>query len=171
MQALASLSTVGARPVLVIAGGQGPEGQYEIQLRNLASSLGLADSVRFLGPVDGETIAEVMSAADVFCLASTNEGWPNVIHEALACGAPVVATDVGAVPDMLAGGRYGVIIPVNDPMALQRGLEEALQQRWDRQAIADWGQARGWRQVASEVLEQMQAVLRENQEFESCTVG
>jgi glycosyltransferase involved in cell wall biosynthesis len=171
MQALASLPAAEARPVLAIAGGRGPEGEYEAQLRNLASSLGLADSVRFLGPVEAETVAEIMSAADVFCLASTNEGWPNVVHEALACGTPVVATDVGAVPDMLAGGRYGVIVPINDSPALQRALEEALRQRWDRQAIADWGQARGWRQVACEVLEQMQAVIRESQEFGPCTAG
>ena len=170
MQALASLPAAEARPVLAIAGGRGPEGEYEAQLRNLASSLGLADSVRFLGPVEAETVAEIMSAADVFCLASTNEGWPNVVHEAVWWNM-VVATDVGAVPDMLAGGRYGVIVPINDSPALQRALEEALRQRWDRQAIAHWGQARGWRQVACEVLEQMQAVIRESQEFGPCTAG
>jgi teichuronic acid biosynthesis glycosyltransferase TuaC len=164
IQALALMSADGAKPQLAIAGGRGPEGSHEDQLRNLVSGLGLEEAVRFLGPVAPETMAELMSAADVSCLASTNEGWPNVVHEALACGTPVVATDVGAVPDMLAGGRYGVIVPVNDQAALQGGLEEALRRKWDRQAIAAWGQARGWRQVACEVLEAMQAIIRADQD-------
>jgi len=49
-----------------------------------------------------------MSAADVFCLASEREGWPNVIHEALACGLPVVATNVGGVPEMIPSDRFGL---------------------------------------------------------------
>ena len=48
-----------------------------------------------------------MSAADVFCLASSTEGWPNVVNEALACGTPVVATDVGAVRQMIVSDQYG----------------------------------------------------------------
>ena len=162
IQALASMpSSNGMRPQLAIVGGQGPEGSYEERLRALVAERGLEDAVRFLGPVSPETLAEVLSAADVSCLASTNEGWPNVVHEALACGTPVVATDVGAIPEMLAGGLHGVIVPVGEPAALQRGLEEALRKRWDRQAIAAWGQARGWHQVAREVLEAMRTVIRE----------
>jgi glycosyltransferase involved in cell wall biosynthesis len=161
IQALTAFPAGNVRPQLAIAGGPGPEGAYESQLRKLASSLGLAAEIRFLGPVNAETVAELMSAADVFCLASTNEGWPNVVHEALACGTPVVATDVGAVPDMLDGGRYGVLAPVNDQPALERALKEVLGKDWDRQAIAGWGQARDWRQVACEVLERIEAILRE----------
>jgi glycosyltransferase involved in cell wall biosynthesis len=112
-----------------------------------------------------------MSASDVFCLASTNEGWPNVVHEALACGAPVVATDVGAVPEMLPDERYGVIVPVNDRTALERGLARALAGRWDRQAIAAWGQARSWGHVAGEVLEQMRELLGRHRDNESCDAG
>jgi glycosyltransferase involved in cell wall biosynthesis len=113
-----------------------------------------------------------MSAADVFCLASTNEGWPNVVHEALACGAPVVATDVGAVPEMLAGGRYGCVVPVNDPAALEKALAEALQRDWDRAAIAAWGGARSWRQVASEVWEEMKIIAADKRiEVPRCIAG
>jgi hypothetical protein len=50
---------------------------------------------------------------------------------------------------------------VNDQGALERGLEEAFAKSWDRQAIAAWGQARGWRQVASEVVERLCAITGE----------
>jgi hypothetical protein len=62
---------------------------------------------------------------------------------------------------MLAGGLYGVIVPIHDEAALRRGLEEALRKKWDRQAIAAWGQARSWRHVAGEVLEEMRAMIQE----------
>jgi glycosyltransferase involved in cell wall biosynthesis len=161
IEALASLAANGCAAHLVIAGGPGPEGRYEERLRELTPALGLQSRVRLLGPVPPGTLAELMSAADLFCLASTNEGWPNVVHEALASGAPVVATDVGAVPEMLADPANGIIVPVNDPVRLRQALEAALQKNWDRAAISRWGHARSWTQVASEVLQQMQAMVAE----------
>jgi glycosyltransferase involved in cell wall biosynthesis len=158
------LITAGLEADLVIAGGPGPEGDYEKTLRQLVSSLALERSVRFLGPVTSETMAEVMSAADLFCLASSNEGWPNVVHEALACGTPVVATDVGAVPEMLAGGRNGLVVPLDDSAALRNAIEFALQKEWDRSAISGWGQARSWEHVAVDVLEQMRDIVAEEEE-------
>lgn len=162
IEAIKLLSSPGSAGVqLAIAGGPGPEGQYEGTLRGLVSALGMEKQVRFLGPLPSEALAEVMSAADVLCLASSNEGWPNVVHEALACGTPVVATDVGAVPEMLDGGRYGRIVPVNDLPRLKQALEEALNRNWDRAAIAKWGQSRDWNHVAAEVLDEMRAIVAE----------
>jgi teichuronic acid biosynthesis glycosyltransferase TuaC len=163
IQALKAISSDTGPVQLAIAGGPGPEGQYEKKLRNLVSDLGLDAQVRFLGPISADAMAEVISAADVLCLASTNEGWPNVVHEALACGTPVVATDVGAVPEMLDGGRYGTIVPVNHQPELERALEEALHRNWDRAAIAEWGQSRDWNRVAAEVLDEMKAIVAEKQ--------
>jgi teichuronic acid biosynthesis glycosyltransferase TuaC len=159
LEAVKMLSAEGVRAQVVIAGGPGPEGQFEKQLTDLVSALNLKPEVRFLGPLSAEVLAEVMSAADVFCLASTNEGWPNVVHEALACGTPVVATEVGAVPEMLADGR-GLVVPVNDPLRLKEALAAALKGNWDREAISAWARARSWEQVASEVLGEMETVLQ-----------
>lgn len=165
IEALKFVRETGTDAYLAIAGGPGPEGAYERQLRERTSALGLTASVRFLGPVSSDVMAELMSAADVCCLASTNEGWPNVVHEALACGTPVVATDVGAVPDMLVHGRHGLVVPVNDPPALVRALQEALAMDWDRAMISDFGRARSWHQVATEVLGEMQTAIRETEEL------
>jgi glycosyltransferase involved in cell wall biosynthesis len=161
MEALRSLAADGCKAHLVIAGGPGPEGEYEKKLRGLVAASGLESRVILAGAVSAETLAELMSAADIFCLASTNEGWPNVVHEALACGTPVVATDVGAIPEMLADPGNGVIIPVNDSVRLQRALATALETHWDRTAISRWGHARSWTQVAGEVLQEMQAMVTE----------
>ena len=143
---------------LAIAGGPGPEGEYEEQLRELVSTLGLENRVRFLGPLPADRLAELMCAADVLCLASTNEGWPNVVHEALACGTPVVATDVGAIPEMLDGGRFGMVVPAGSQPKLEQALRAALGRQWDRTAIAEWGQKRSWNHVAIEVMDQMREI-------------
>jgi glycosyltransferase involved in cell wall biosynthesis len=97
----------------------------------------------------------------VFCLASAREGWPNVVHEAHACGTPVVATNVGGVPEMIPSENFGLVVPPNDPAALHAALKQALSRQWDRGAIAAWGQARSWRQVAAEVLREMEQVCEE----------
>jgi glycosyltransferase involved in cell wall biosynthesis len=159
IEALKSLRDEGATAELVVAGGPGPEGSYEMRLRKLVSVLGLEGSVHFVGAVNPRVMAELMTAADVLSLASTNEGWPNVVHEALACGTPVVATDVGAVPEMLEGGRNGIIVRPGNQQRLKEAIEEALCRKWDRSAISAWGQARDWRRVAEEVVDEMQTLL------------
>ena len=161
MRALHELRAEGVRACLVIVGSAGPEGTYEEPLRKLAAELGLQDQVRFLGQVAPEALPELMSAADVLCLATTREGWPNVVHEALACGTPVVATDVGGIPDMIPSEEYGMVVPVNQAAALRDALRKALARCWDHGAISARARARSWDQVAAEVLAQMQQVLTE----------
>jgi teichuronic acid biosynthesis glycosyltransferase TuaC len=161
MRALHELRAEQVRACLLIAGSAGPEGLYEEPLRKLVGELGLQDQVRFLGQVAPETLPELMSAADVLCLATTREGWPNVVHEALACGTPVVATDVGGIPDMIPSEEHGIVVPVNQPAALRDALRKALAKSWDHAAISARARARSWDQVAAEVFEQMHQVLAE----------
>lgn len=144
---------------LWIAGGPGREGIFESSLRALAAEPEVAGRVRFLGSVPPEELAELMNAADVLCLASSREGWPNVVHEALSCGTPVVAAGIGAVPDMIPDSRYGIVVAPGDERALADALGVAAGRSWDREAIAAWGQSRGWRQVAEEVFEEVRAVI------------
>jgi teichuronic acid biosynthesis glycosyltransferase TuaC len=148
----------GTQARLLIAGGSGHRLSYEQVIRSEVSSLGLQESVSFLGHVEPEMLAELMCAADVFCLASSREGWPNVVHEAMSCGTPVVATDVGAIPEMIPSEDYGLIVPVNDGAALAGALHRALLRQWDRAAIAAHGQSRSWAEVAREVVSELQHI-------------
>ena len=161
MRALRTLIGRGSPAHLVIAGGPGAEGRYEPVLRNLAAELGLEDRVHFTGVLPATELAAVMSGASVMALASTNEGCLNVVNEALACGVPVVATDIGGVPEMLPGNAYGFIVPVDHQRALEDALERALAVKWDREAIARWGASRSWRQVALEALSCLQCAVEE----------
>jgi teichuronic acid biosynthesis glycosyltransferase TuaC len=113
--------------------------------------------------LDREGIAEVMSASDIFCIASRQEGWPNVVHEAMACGAPIVATDVGALTDMVPSQEYGYVVPFNDPEQLAEALRNALNRSWDRPRITQLAHSRSWVQVAREVVDEMQRVVSRNE--------
>lgn len=88
--------------------GEGSEGAA---LRSLAHQLGVQDRVSFTGNLPQEQLVDVYRAADVLLLASSNEGMPNVVLEALACGTPVIAAPVGGVPEVLSSPALGVLLP------------------------------------------------------------
>jgi len=161
INALRTLIDSGIDVELAIAGGRGRAEDYEPALRQQISEHKLETRVRMLGHLDREALANLLSAADVFCLASSREGWPNVVHEALACGTPVVATRVGGVPQMIPSQQYGIVVPVDDEIALTNALSRALFTPWDRHLIASWGQTRSWEQVAAEILSIFEEVRAE----------
>lgn len=142
-----------------LAGGVNRDGRYDAEIKALIERLGLQNHVRLLGPQPPERLSALMSAADVFALASFAEGWPNVVHEAQACGTPVVATQVGAIPQMLPSEHLGLTIPPGDIPALTAALDLALTRDWDREAIASFGRARTWQTVAQEVAALLRAAL------------
>lgn len=79
-----------------------------------------------------------------------------MVREALACGTPVVATRVGAVPDLLPDERYGLTVPAGDDAALEAALATALLRNWDHAEIARWGASRDWSAVATDVMHEIQ---------------
>jgi teichuronic acid biosynthesis glycosyltransferase TuaC len=159
VRALAGLRDSGMDAKLLIVGGTGSAAGYEAEIKREIAVHALDDRVRLAGEIAPEALAELMAAADVFCLASRSEGWPNVVNEALSCGTPVVATDVGAVPEMIVSAAYGRVVPPGDLPALEGALREALSTPWDREEIARWGRMRSWEQVAAEVEETLREVV------------
>jgi glycosyltransferase involved in cell wall biosynthesis len=128
----------------LIVGGAGPEGDMEAALRAQVARLGLSKRVHFLGPFPPEELKWPLSAADVFVLATRNEGWANVILEAMAVGLPVVATDVGGNREVVARDELGSIVPYGDQAALARALDAALSRNWDREAIRAYARENDW---------------------------
>jgi glycosyltransferase involved in cell wall biosynthesis len=128
----------------LIVGGPSPEGDCTPMLRARVAALGLTDRVHLLGPLPPQELRLPLSAADVFVLASSNEGWANVLLEAMACGLPVVATDVGGNAEVVAGEHLGIVVPFGDAAALQGALDRALQAEWDRGRIRAYAEENQW---------------------------
>ncbi|MEW6254023.1 MAG: glycosyltransferase, partial [Planctomycetota bacterium] len=114
--------------------------------------LGLAERVHLLGALPPDELKWPLSAADVFVLATRNEGWANVFLEAMACGLPVVTTDVGGNAEVVCRDELGRIVPFGDAAALTAALDEALKQNWDRQAILDYAQENQWDRRVAQLL-------------------
>lgn len=99
------------------------------------------------------------SAADASVLASYREGCPNAVLESLACGTPVVATDVGAVPDILPKPYCGQIVPPRQVEPLQQAMQQVLDTPWQAQTVRAASAVRSWDQVAEEVMQVFGKVL------------
>lgn len=97
------------------------DGAYQ---RKLAEKFG-AEGIEFLGEQPHAQALQLMADADVFVLPSYTEGFPNVIAESMALGLPIVATGVGAIPEMLAEGR-GIVIPPREVEPLREALARAM---------------------------------------------
>jgi teichuronic acid biosynthesis glycosyltransferase TuaC len=101
--------------------GTGPE---EASLRQQAASCGVQERVRFLGSLPQEALRTLYNASDALVLASSREGWANVLLEAMACGTPVVASDVWGTPEVVATADAGVLMPSLDAEGVACGVKQ-----------------------------------------------
>jgi glycosyltransferase involved in cell wall biosynthesis len=132
-------------------------GPMRAKLERMARDLGVADKVRFLGSRPHAEVARWMNRADVLCLTSRSEGMPNVVVEALASGLPVVATDVGACPELLADEPEARVCRREDVGGIAVALADCLGRDIDREAVADRCSSRySWRKAAERLLDVLQ---------------
>lgn len=140
--------------------GDGPQrGILESQARQMK----MERHVSFVGQRPNSQLRTWYNAADVFCLASSREGWANVIMESLACGTPVVATNVWGAPEILTKPEVGLLVERN-PESIAEGLLKALDREWDCSMIHRHVAQRTWHQVAKEVEGVFKRVLVEWEE-------
>ena len=132
------------------------DGSDEPILHQAIAQRQAGEYIRLMPPCRTEGVALWMAAADVVTLPSYMEGCPNVVIEALASGRPVVATNVGGIPELMddASGR---LVPPRDAGALATALDEVLSQPWSGDEIARLHN-RSWRDVAEDVLRVLEQV-------------
>ncbi|MGC8696488.1 MAG: glycosyltransferase family 4 protein, partial [Conexivisphaera sp.] len=134
LRALASLGP-GSRPRAIIVG----DGPYMGELEGLAASLGVADSVRFIGYVDNRHIDPYYAAADAFVFPSLEESFGIVILEAMFHGVPVIASDAWGPRDIIRDGRNGLMFRRGDPEGLARALLRLMSDRADAAEMGERG--------------------------------
>jgi glycosyltransferase involved in cell wall biosynthesis len=136
IRAVALLKARGLSVRCVIA-GIGPEEQ---QLLKMIAKLGVAEEVRMLG--HRQDVPDIVRALDVAVLPSRREGSPLALIEYMALGAPIVATAVGGVPELITDGEHGLLVPPRDPEALAGAIERLLDDRRLARRLGDQAQER-----------------------------
>lgn len=144
----------------LVVGGGGMEGNMESALHQQVQALGLSSRVHFLGAMAPEALHLPLSAADVFVLATRNEGWANVFLEAMACGLPVVSTQVGGNAEVVSDPTLGILVPFGDAGALGDAIAEALDRDWDQQAIMAYARANTWEQRVTTLVAHFRRLCR-----------
>lgn len=138
---------------LLIAG----DGPLKADLRTQASESGVAHRVRFLGEVSHKELRSIYSAADMLVLASSREGWPNVLLEAMACGAPCIATDVGGSGEVIAAPEAGRLVKERNAEAIAREVKALLAKPPGRKQTRAYAERHSWDETAGG----MQAVFED----------
>jgi glycosyltransferase involved in cell wall biosynthesis len=118
LQAMRLAFELGVDARLTVAGA----GDEEPRLRRYAAALGIAQRTTFVGPVFGSDKVNLLAGADVMLLPSYAEGLPYALLEAMAAGVPVLATPVGAIPDVVSPGTHGYLVPARDGKSLAEAL-------------------------------------------------
>ncbi len=135
------------------------DGVMKDGLIELVRNAGLAGRVHLPGGLPPETVAEWINAGDLLTLPSWSEGYPNVLVEAIACGRPVVATDVGGIKEIVNASN-GVMVPPRDVEKLVTALWDVLHRSWDETVIARQIR-RTWDDVAADTLAVCEQVVHQ----------
>lgn len=136
----------------LVVGGPSPEGDMGKQLREQVAELKLEHVVRFLGNLPPDDVRWPLSAANVFVLAASSVGWANVFLEAMACGLPVVTTNVGGNAEVARRPELGTIVEFGNDLQLSKAIDDALNKEWDRNTIMAYAGANAWDKVTAELL-------------------
>ena len=150
---------------LVIIGGDGPDTPEYQNLQKMTRKLGLQNRVTFVGRIKQKYLPPYYSAADVLVVPSYYESFGLVGLESLACGTPVVATDVGAMRSILRDGETGQIVTHANPRSLAKAIEPFITRSGTTHLSADMIRASvlkfGWSNVAAAVIDEYDTLLRQ----------
>jgi teichuronic acid biosynthesis glycosyltransferase TuaC len=151
---------IGALPTLpdatlLIAG----EGEEKAALEAQAKELGVAARVRFLGALPQSQLRDVYNAADALVLASSREGWANVLLEAMACGTPVVASNIWGTPEVVSEAAAGVLMPSLDTAGVAQGVRQLMAVPPDRAETRRFAEGFGWEPTTQGQIDLFREIL------------
>lgn len=136
LAALTALERADPAVTLDLVGEQDRDAAYASQVRALLQSPALAGRVQVHGRVSDQELARLYAQADVLLLPSTHEGYGMVLAEALAAGLPIIATRVGAVPEVVRDGQEAILVLPGDTLAMARAMDRLARRPDERQRRA-----------------------------------
>jgi glycosyltransferase involved in cell wall biosynthesis len=141
----------------LLLAGSGPDRQ---KLEDLAARLGVSDRVRFMGSVDQKTLCDIYNCADISILASSREGWANVLLESMACGTPVLGTAVWGTPEVIASPEAGLLLNNRDAESIVSGIRQLRRAMPDRAATRRYAEQFGWQPTTDGQVAIFRSIIR-----------
>lgn len=145
---------------LVIA-GDGPE---RTSLEQLAQACNVTDRVSFLGALPHDRLVDIYNAADALVLASSREGWANVLLEAMACGTPAVATDIWGTPEVVQNRSAGRLVPERTAQSVAATIKDLRADLPDRQQTRLYAEGFSWDETTQGLLHLFNSVCQKRQD-------
>ncbi len=140
---------------LLIVGG----GEEEGALKKLVAQLQLHEQVKFLGEKKQQDLPEIYNAADAMVLASSREGWANVLLESMACGTAVVATDIWGTPEVVQSQDAGVLVK-RTPEAIAQGVKTLFNKYPERVNTRKYAEQFSWDSTTQGLIKLFKSIVR-----------
>ena len=160
IEALAQLLPSHPQARLVIVG----DGEERVRLGDLCQRLGVKDRVTFTGALPNVELFRWYSAADVLILASSREGWANVLLEAMACGTPVVAARIWGTPEVVAHAAAGKLVDRREGGAFAQAISALLASYPDRAQVRSYAENFSWQSTTDAQLALFQRIAVQSRE-------
>lgn len=144
--------------VTLLIAGDGPE---QKKLEQLTQELGLDSQVRFLGSMDQPTLAKYYGASDALILASSREGWANVLLESMACGTPVVATNIWGTPEVVQNETAGELVE-RKALDIATGVKQLLNREVNRKATRHYAEQFSWNDTINKKYQLISRIINNN---------
>jgi len=153
-----ALSQIPDAELLIV--GTGPE---EATLRDLSDRLKVSTRVRFLGQRPHSELKSIYGAADALVLASSREGWANVLLEAMACGTPAIATDVWGTREVVGPKESGILVPDRSAEALAMAMLGLLADPPNRDLTRAYAEQFSWQETTQNQLQLFRKIASQSQ--------
>jgi glycosyltransferase involved in cell wall biosynthesis len=160
IDALAKLLPAHPQARLLIIG----DGEERDSLQNLCKRLNVEDHVTFTGTLPNADLFRWYSAADVMILASSREGWANVLLESMACGTPVVATRIWGTPEVVSEGVAGRLVSQREGSAFAQAIKLLLTAYPDRSRVRAYAEKFSWQSTTTAQITLFSRIANEQRE-------
>lgn len=157
LQALVEIRQQGAPVPLVVLVGDGPNRQ---RLENEVIALGLQNDVILAGQRRHDEVALWMGAADWLLLSSSSEGWATVYFEAMACGRPVLTSNVSSARDAISQPAYGMVVEPRTASAFAQAMQTASQTDYDERILRHYAEQNSWQKWADHAMQLFTHLVR-----------
>jgi glycosyltransferase involved in cell wall biosynthesis len=131
------------------------DGSEAMRLRDLVSQWKL-DGVKFLGPIGHDELPALYASHDIYVNSSNVDNFPGALVEAACCGLPIVTTGAGGIPSMIKHRENGIVVDLNDDMALAAGVSEIIEHPELGHSLArqarKWAEQFSWKEVFPRLL-------------------